>query len=287
MGSVYRKELRSFFTTMTGYIFIAFILLLIGIFTTAMNLKSGYPNFEYALSSVTFTFLFVIPILTMRSLAEERHQRTDQLLYSLPLSVSDIVIGKYLAMVTVFAIPCALICIYPVILGFYGTVYYFATYGTILAFFLLGAALIAIGMFMSSLTESQVIAAVLSFGSVLLCYLMSGISSLIPSTSLSSFIALTIIILIVAGIVWYMTKNSTVAYIVAIVLEAIIFVLYMIDSTMFSGLINSALTALSLFERIDLFVAGMFDVTSIVYYLSVILLFVYFSMQSVEKRRWS
>lgn len=287
MGAVYRKELRSFFTTMTGYIFIAFLLLITGVFGTAMNFKSYYPNFEYVLSSVSFTFLFLVPILTMRSFSEEKHTRTDQLLYSLPLSVKDIVLGKYLAMLTVFAIPVGVMCLYPIILSFYGTVYFITTYGAIFAFFLLGAALIAIGMFMSTLTESQLIAAVFSFGAMLLCYLMAGISSLVPSTALASFIAFTVLILAFALLIYYMTKNATVSYVVAIVLEAVIFVLFMAKKTLFTGLINKVLGSLSLFERFDTFTSGMFDLTACVYYISVAVLFVFFSAQAVEKKRWS
>lgn len=272
---------------MTGYVFVAFMLLITGIFCTAMNFKSHYPNFEYTLSSTSFTFIFLIPILTMRALAEEKHQKTDQLLLSLPLSITDIILGKYFAMLTVLAIPVGIMCLYPLILMFYGTVYLTATYSAIFGFFLLGAALIAIGMFMSALTESQIIAAVLSFGSILLAYLMSGLSSLIPSTAIASFIAFTLCILTVAGIVYYMTKNSTVAYIVAIVGEGIIFVLYFMKSSIFSGAFASVLGWLSLYDRFNSFVYGIFDLTSVIYYFSIIFVFVFFSIQSVEKQRWS
>ena len=287
MLAVYKKELRSHFTTMTGYVFIAFILLITGIFCTATNLRSGYPAFEYALSSVSFTLIFIIPILTMRTLSEEKHQKTDNLLYSLPLSVPGIIIGKYLALLTIFAIPVALMCFYPLILSIYGTVYFVSAYTAIFGFFLLGASLMAVGLFMSALTESQVIAAVISFAALLAAYLMGGLSTLVPATAIASFIAYTIVILLAALLVWYMTKNSTIAYIVAIVLETAMFILYFIRNDLFSGSFNGALTAFSLYDRQSNFIYGIFDVTSAVYYLSVIFIFVFFSIQSVEKRRWS
>jgi ABC-2 type transport system permease protein len=287
MFSVYKKELRSYFTNMTGYVFVAFLLLIAGIFCTAMNFKSRYPNFEYALSSVGFTFIFVIPILTMRALAEERHQKTDQLLLSLPLSVTDIILGKYFAMITVFLIPVGVMCLYPLVFLLYGQVHLTATYSAILGFFLLGSALIAVGMFMSALTESQIIAAVLSFIVILLAYLMGGLASLVPATAAASFIAFTICVLAAAGIVYYMTKNSTIAYIIAIAGESIIFILYFIKPSIFSGAFASVLSWLSLYERFDSFVYGIFDLTAVIYYLSVIFIFVFFSIQSVEKRRWS
>lgn len=287
MSAVYKKELRSFFTNMTGYVFIAFILLMAGLFCWTTNLKGGYPYFEYALGSISFAFIFVVPILTMRAFAEERHQKTDQLLYSLPISVNAVVVGKYLAMLTVFGLTVAVMCFYPIILGFYGTVYYAATYSSIFGFFLLGAALIAVGMFMSTLTESQVISAVISLAAVLLIYLMGGLSSMIPSTAIASFIAFTVLILAFAGIVYIMTKNSTMAYIIAIAAEAVIFVLYFVKPSLFAGAFNKVLSSISLFDRFNTFVSGMFDISSVVYYLSVIFLFVFFSVQAVEKRRWS
>ena len=92
---IYRKELRSYFTNMTGIIFAAFLLLVNGIYTVAYNLNGGYPQYEYTLSSIEFVFLILIPILTMRSLADERSRKTDQLLYSLPMKMSNIIVGKY------------------------------------------------------------------------------------------------------------------------------------------------------------------------------------------------
>lgn len=287
MISVYKKEIRSYFTNMTGYVFVAFLLLITGIFTTAMNLKSGYPNFEYVLSSAGFTFIFIIPVLTMRALAEEKHQKTDQLLFSLPISVTDIVLGKYFSMLTVLAVPMCIMCLYPLILMFYGTVYLTATYSAIFGFFLLGASLIAIGMFMSSLTESQIIAAVLSLAAILLAYLMGGLASLIPTTAMASFIAFTICILAAAGLVYYMTKNSTVAYVIAIAGEGALFILYFFKQSMFAGAFTRVLGWLSLYDRFNSFVYGIFDITSVVYYISVIFIFVFFSIQTVEKQRWS
>lgn len=287
MISVYKKEIRSYFTNMTGYVFVAFLLLITGIFTTAMNLKSGYPNFEYVLSSAGFTFIFIIPVLTMRALAEEKHQKTDQLLFSLPISVTDIVLGKYFSMLTVLAVPMGVMCLYPLILMFYGTVYLTATYSAIFGFFLLGASLIAIGMFMSSLTESQIIAAVLSLAAILLAYLMSGLASLVPTTAMASFIAFTICILAAAALVYYMTKNSTVAYVIAIAGEGALFILYFFKQSMFAGAFTRILGWLSLYDRFNSFVYGIFDITSVVYYISVIFIFVFFSIQTVEKQRWS
>ena len=163
MIAVYKRELRSYLTSMLGYLFIFFILLLTGIYFSAYQLGVAYPRFEYTLSALTFVFLISVPILTMRVLAEERKQKTDQLLLTAPVSIEKIVFGKYFALVTIFAIPMLIMCLYPLLMTKFGTVSLGAAYTAILGFFLLGCANLAIGVFISSLTESQVIAAVLTF----------------------------------------------------------------------------------------------------------------------------
>jgi ABC-2 type transport system permease protein len=287
MLAIYRKELKNYFINMTGYIFIGFMLAITGIFTTLINLISTYPSFENVLSNITIVFLLIIPILTMRSVAEERHSKTDQLLYSLPVSVTQIVLAKYLAMFTVFLIPVCIIGLYPLILSIFGTVYLGTAYGALLGFTLLGGALIAVGMFMSSLTESQVIAAVTSFGIIFAMYLMSAIASLIPAGSMASLIAFGIVVLIFAGIVYSLTKNSTVAGITAASGAFILAGIYFINSSIYDGLFANVLNWLSVFDRFSTFTTGLFDLTSVVYYVSLIVLFVFATVQSVEKRRWS
>lgn len=182
MAAIYKRELKSCFHSFIGFLFIAVNLFFLGLYFTVYNLIYGYPYFSYAINSVLFLFFISIPVLTMRILAEERKQKTDQLILTAPVSVGAVVMGKFLALVTVFAVPVAIICLYPLILSAYGSVPLSETYIAILAFFLYGLACIAIGLFISSLTESQVIAAVLSFGFLFLGYMMSSICSLISAT---------------------------------------------------------------------------------------------------------
>ena len=163
MTAIFKRELKSYLTSMVGYLFIFFVLVLTGIYFSAYQLSAGYSKFESTLSALTFVFLIGVPILSMRVLAEERKQKTDQLLLTAPISVWDIVFGKYLALVAVFAIPVVIMCFYPLIMSKFGTISYASAYTGILGFFLLGCANLAIGVFMSALTESQVIAAVLIF----------------------------------------------------------------------------------------------------------------------------
>lgn len=163
MLAIYKKELKSYFTSMTGYIFIAFFLVLIGLYYVVFNMINMYANFEYVLSGVSFIFVLLVPILTMRLMAEEKKQKTDQLLFTSPLPVSKIILGKYLAVLTVFLVVMGIVCLYPLILLQFGAVPLKVAYASILGFSLLGAAYIAIGLFISALTDSQVVAAVVSF----------------------------------------------------------------------------------------------------------------------------
>ena len=182
MIAIYKRELRSFFHSFIGFLFIAVNLFFLGLYCTIYNLMNSYPYFSYAIAGCMFVFLFSVPILTMRVMADDRRNRTDQLILTAPVSVGRIVIGKYLATLTVFAIPCAIICLYPLVLSRFGKVPYGETYVAILGFFLYGAACIAIGVLVSSLTENIVIAAVLCFVVLFVGYMMPGLCGLISET---------------------------------------------------------------------------------------------------------
>ncbi|MGN1346911.1 MAG: ABC transporter permease [Eubacteriales bacterium] len=287
MLAVYKKELKTYFTGMTGPVFICFILLMTGIFTVVFNLQGLYPNFEITLNQVAFIYLLAIPVLTMRSVAEEKHSRTDQLLYSLPMSMTSIVMAKYLAMLTVLAIPTGVMLFYPLLLASFGTVHLSSAYAMLLAFFLLGAALIAIGMFISSLTESQVIAAVLSLASALLIYFMPGISNMISTDASVSLIGFLLLAVVIGLVVNSMIKNNVLAISITAVLALAVIAVYLVDSSRFAGAIPRMLTAISLFDRLTTFQNGMFDLTAVVFFLSVCGLFVYLTIQSMEKKRWN
>lgn len=287
MKAVFKHELSSYFTNLSGYVFGAFLLLFAGIHMLAYNLQMYYTNFEYVMGGMSFVFLVIVPILTMRVLAEERRQKTDQLLYSLPISMTRVVLGKYAAMLVMFLVPIGIICLYPLILSAYGNVYLPMAFSSIVGFFFLGASLIAIGTFISSVTESQAVAAGLCFVVMLVNYFISDLAGFVSTSAFASFAAFTLVVLILMLIVRLMTKNTIVALIAGIALETVILVTYILDSTKFEGLFPEIMAQLSLFERFYGFVDGVFDVTSLVYYLSVIGVFLYLSVQSLEKGRWS
>lgn len=182
MFAILKREFKSCFHTFIGFLFVAVNLFFISLYYTIYCLLNGYPYFAYVLSAVVFLFMLSIPILTMRVLAEERKNKTDQLMLTAPVSVFGVVVGKYLAMLSVFAIPNLIACLYPLFLLKFGSVPLGEAYLSILGFFLYGAACIAICVFVSALTESQVIAAVISFAFLFVGYMMTGLCSLISTT---------------------------------------------------------------------------------------------------------
>ena len=286
MLAVYKKELRGYLTSMVGYVFIAFLLIL-GIYFTAYNLQYASPDFGATLSSVTFLFLVITPILTMRILAEEKKNRTDQLLLTAPVSVWKVILGKYLSMVTIYAIPVVISAFYPLIMGRYGVISYPMAYVAVIGFFFLGCAQIAVGLFLSSVTESQVIAAVLTFGILFCSYMMDGIESFFSDTAISSMVAFLIIAVVVGIVVYQLTKNIIFSSCVGGVLVIGIAAVYFIKPTVFTGLIQKFLNLFAIANHFDNFVGGIFDVTGIIYMLSVVCIFVFLTVQCIQKRRWS
>ena len=272
---------------MTGYLFIGFLLLFVGVYSYVYNIQNSLANFEYVLSGMSFVFLLIIPVLTMGVIADEKRRNTDQLLYSLPLSMTEVVLGKYFAMLVVLLIPTAIICIYPLVLNLFGNVYLLKTFGAIIGFFFLGAALIAVGMFVSSLTESPAVAAGICFLLLLLNYFMSSLSGYLPATATPSLIAMTALVLIAALIIWMMTRSVGAAGIFAAAAVSILVVLYLVNATWFAGLFPKIMSGLSLFERFNSFVDAVFDVKALIFYMTVCVLFVFLSIQSMDKRRWS
>lgn len=288
MLAIYKKEFKSYFTSMMGYVFVAFVTLVVGIYFIALNLGYSYPIIGYSLASVTFMFLIIVPILTMRVLSEEQKNKTDQLLLTSPISVFNIVTGKYIALLSVFLIPILLICIYPIIMVQYGTVNFSMSYLAIFGFFLLGAAYISIGLFVSSLTENQIISAVVCFGVLLISYLITGITTFISNTPKTSFIGFSILLFLLSIGYYVMTKNMLAGGFAFVIGEIVLVILYVANNSLFEGAISKALNQIDLVgASANMIQNGILDITDIIYYLSIIGFFLFLTVQSIEKRRWS
>ncbi len=287
MIAVLKHELANYFHSLTAYVFGAFLLVFVGIGAMIYNIQQAVANFEYVLSFVGLVFVVIIPILTMRVIAEERKQKTDQLLYSLPITTTDVVIGKYLALLVVYLIPLCIVSVYPSIFARCGEVYLPTSYGSIAAFFIMGAALIAVGIFISSLTENQGFAAGIAIPVILLNYYSVSLAEHVSATAFGSAAALCVFCALLGLVIRILTKDKKMAYAVAVVLAAAVWAAYILNSEAFEGLLPNIMKKISLFERFYTFVSGVFDLTAIIYYITVIVFFLFLSVQSLEKRRYN
>lgn len=233
MTAVFRRELGSFFGSFLGYIFTFLFLIFAGIVTMTLCIQASYAQYEYVISSLCLVYIVAIPLLTMRSISEERKQKTEILLYSLPVSMTRVVLGKFFAMAAALLVPLAIICVYPVVLSAYGHVNFAAAYSGILAFYLLGLTLTSIGMFISSFTENQALSAGITFILILLDYFLPDLV------------------------------------------------------TYFPPVISNVVAYLCLFSHYDSFYDQIFDVQAIVCYVSITAVFVFLTIQSLERRRWN
>lgn len=288
MLAIYKRELKSYFHSMTGCVFIAFLVMFTGIYFMAYNLNAGYPYFSYTLSGSLIVFLIGIPLLTMRSFSEERKTKTDQLLLTAPVSLTKVVLGKYFAMVTVLAVPNVIFCLFPLLIKLQGTAYLLVDYSSIAVFFLLGCVYLAIGMFMSSLTESQIIAFISTFGILLLLYLWDGILSFLPSSALSGMIGILLILTLIVVYIYHMTKNWMLAAGIEAVGSAAALIVYFVKSSLYENLLTKLLGRLALADVfMNISSSNIVDVSGLLLYVSILIIFVFLTIQTIQKRRWS
>ncbi|MDO4960998.1 MAG: ABC transporter permease [Eubacteriales bacterium] len=287
MTAVLKHELKIYFRSLTAYIFGAFLLCFVGLGAMVYNIRAGISNFEYTLNFSGIIFALIVPVLTMRVLAEERKQRTDQLLYALPITTTQVVLGKYIALLIMFIIPLGIICIYPVLFDQYGKVSYLTAYGALLAYFFLGAALIAVGVFISSITDSQGFAAGLGIAVILLNYYSVALSQYVSSSAVGSMAALVACGIVLGLLVKFMTGSENIGVLVGGILAAGVMIIYFFNADLFKGLFPKIMTKLSLFRQFNIIVNGVFDLAAIVYFVSVIIFFLFLAVQSLEKRRYN
>ena len=287
MGAIYKKELKSYFTSMIGCVFLAIMLVIIGLYFFIVNMLNMYAEMSTTLGAITFVIVLIMPIITMRTLAEENRQKTDQLLFTSPVSVTKIILGKYFALLTVYAIGILIVCTYPLIMNMYGDAQLAQSYSSILGFFLMGAAYLAIGLFISSLTESQVIAAVISFIVMVFTYLMTSLASLLPTDHISVLVCMIIAVIIIALIAYAMMHNYIVSIGIVIVGAAALVIVYFVHPSFYDGLIVNILSWFSVVDRFNSFSLAMMDVSSLLYYISVVFIFIFFTVTRIKKKRWS
>ena len=290
MTAIFKREVRSSFHGMIGYVLTAFMLAATAIYFVALNLGYGLTDFGYyTLYRTTFVLLLYIPVLTMRSFAEERRTRTDQLLLTSPVSVWGIVLGKFLALCVIFALPCLVDAVMILVLAALGAsgIATAANFAALLCYFLMGCAAIAIGVFLSSLTENQIIAAVAGFSALLLAYLMPSLRSMFNAGSAVALAVFTGI----AGAASLAAGLRTRSFVLGCLTFAALCLgltgLFLLRSAWLTEAFSAVLSALCLFTPFEDFVNNSFSIPAVVYYLTVTAVFLFFTAQDIEKRRWN
>lgn len=249
MTAVFKREFKSFFTNPLGFIFLTVYYLFLGIFFINY-FGSGYPDVNYVVASMYSIVVFTVPVITMRTFSEERRQKIDQVLFTAPVKLSSIVFGKFVAALAIFALAFAPTLIFEIIVASFVSVSVFPYIYSLLGMLLLGSALISIGMFISSLTESTVVSTVLSLVTNIVLLFLSSLMDLITLPEKGA----TIISKAYYYVVTYLFKF---------------------------------VEQLDFISRYDSFTEQMLSIADIIYFVSIIAAFLFLTERSLEKRRWS
>lgn len=234
MGAIYRREVSSFFSSSIAYVFLAVFYLFSGYFFYISTAAVSSADISAMFSSLFLVVVFLIPILTMKLFSEEKKQKTEQGLLTAPVSLASIVLGKYFAAMTLYTIAVSVVFVHGIILSFFGTIAWNTLVSNWIALMLLGAAFTSVGIFISSLTENQIVSAVASFVVLMLLYMIDVISEYVN-----------------------------------------------ID------IVQKILGALSFYTRYYEFTCGIFNLASVLFYVSVAVIFNFLTIRVFEKRRWS
>lgn len=287
MTAIFKREFKSCFTGMIGWVIAAVSLFFLGLYFTNRNLLYASSDFASVLYTMTMILLFLLPAISMRSFAEERKNKTDQLLLTSPVSIPAIVAGKFLAELAVFALPLAAAVVMPLLLQVFGTVSLVAAYSALMGYLLLGGACLAVGTWISALTENQILAYLATFGALLVAYLMNGIQTMFTTGNLLAFIVFMIVLLVASVLVGVICKRLAAGAAVFCAGAVVLFVLFQLRPAWLLTAFNAVLSALALFEPFKDIVGGMFSIPAIVYYLSVMGLFLFLTGQALARRRWN
>ncbi len=286
MTAIIKKEMRSYFTSMPGYVFLSFFVFITAIFYYAICLSSQVADYSTVLTATSIIFLIVIPMLTMRLFAEERKHGTDQLLFTSPIPVWQIVFGKFISAVLLFVIALLITAIFPALVSPYGELPAAQIIGAFIGYFLLGACFISVGLLISALTDNQIIAAVSTFGAAFLLYIMSSLVYALPKDRVSSGVFLVIAAVILSYMLYDFTKSILAAFAFLFAEILAVAALFLFKQDIFDGLIINVLNWFSLLYRFSNFNKGVLNFADILYYISFCAVFVLCTIGVIEKRRW-
>ena len=287
MTAIFKKEMRTYFNTLTGYAFLGFFVLITGYFFVSQNVAAYNADYSNTLVGTMIMFLILVPVLTMRLFAEEARQKTDQLLYTSPLKVTDIVVGKFLAAICLFLIGIAITMIFPYILSRYGEINVKGLVGVVIGYFLMGSCLISVGLFVSVLTDNQIVAAAGTFAALFLLLMMDSIATNAPITRIPSLIFVAVIIFVILAVLYNSTKSLSGTLLIGIVCYILLAAAFIFIPSLFDSTIIRVLGWLSVLNRFENFYMGVFGLSDVIYYLTFAAAFLYLTVNIIEKRRWS
>lgn len=289
MKAVLLKELRTYFKNPLGYVFIGMMLVVLGFYYAFYTMYYQVADYYHVLNAGSSLIIFVIPVLTMRIMSEESKNKTDQMLLTAPIKTSGIVLGKFFAAVIIFSIVILISMLQPLVtvIGFDGDLSVAQTAGGYIAFFLLGVSFIAIGMFISSLTENQLISAVVTIGVFTMLMLTEGIGETFPTSKYFTLCVLLILLAILLLIIYRAIREPMITGLIGLGGVVVILAVFFIAPQAYNGLIGTILESLSIFERYADMFSGVFSFSHIVFFLSITVFFLFLTYQVVEKKRWS
>lgn len=296
MFAVYKREIKAYVNNVYGFLFAAVLLLVLGVMVFLYNLNAALADISFALVQggySEFVLMLMIPVLCMRIMAEDKHRKTDLLYLSLPLRTGAVVMGKYLALLTVFTAPMLIVSLYPIVLHWFGDVNFASSYATIFTYYLLGAALLAMCMFLSSLTNHVAVAGVLGVAACVVLYFLPLLVELLPYTPVVSLIGLGILSILLIVISWFSSRRLTVTAVTAAATVLPLGVLFVLDSFVFKwgafeGLLPTVISYASPFRQFETTAtSSTFDLFGVSIILSFAAFFVFLTVQSADKRRWA
>lgn len=234
MFAIFKRELKAYFTSPLGYVFLAIFYAFSGLFFYIFSLSVGSTDISSVFLMMFIVLMVFVPLLTMRLLSEDKKQKTDQIILTAPVSLLSIVMGKFLAAYAIFAIGVAVMPVYGFVMSTFATVSWLPIWGNTVGLLLLGGIFVSIGLFISSLTENQMIAAIGGFFINLMILLMNTLKSALPN-----------------------------------------------------GFLQDVLSSISVYSRYSEITSGIFSLSSLIFFVSVIFIFLFLTVRVLEKRRWA
>lgn len=234
MFAIFKRELKAYFTSPLGYVFLAIFYAFSGLFFYIFSLSVGSTDISSVFLMMFMVLMVFVPLLTMRLLSEDKKQKTDQLILTAPVSLLSIVMGKFLAAYAIFAIGVAVMPVYGFVMSTFATVSWLPIWGNTVGLLLLGGIFVSIGLFISSLTENQMIVAIGGFFINLMILLMNTLKSALPN-----------------------------------------------------GFLQDVLSSISVYSRYSEITNGIFSLSSLIFFVSVIFIFLFLTVRVLEKRRWA